>query len=157
MILVHRLTAAEQSRDDLLGQDNIPQWPQVPTMCDVIQLLAWAAIAASTSYITCLGSPDEGKRGEQKSWLKTQHSKNQDHGFQSINFMKSWWGIKVLGSYNRKKESKMAVAKRQRKEKPAKMEKKKIWGLEWEPQVKQTTLLAGPIYTGRAWGRIKNI
>ena len=23
---------------------------------------------------------DEGERGEWKSWLKTQHSKNQDHG-----------------------------------------------------------------------------
>ena len=23
---------------------------------------------------------NEGERGEQKSWLKTQHSKNEDHG-----------------------------------------------------------------------------
>ena len=36
----------------------------------------------------------------------------------------------LLGISNRKKESKMAVAKRQRKEKPVKMEQKKIQGPE---------------------------
>ena len=30
---------------------------------------------------------DEGERGEWKSWLKTQHLKNQDHGIQSNHFM----------------------------------------------------------------------
>ena len=30
---------------------------------------------------------DEGVRGEWKSWLKTQHSKNKDHGIQSHHFM----------------------------------------------------------------------
>ena len=30
------------------------------------------------------------------------------------------------------------------------MEQKKIWGLEWEPQVKQTALLASPIYIEQA-------
>ena len=40
----------------------------------------------------------------------------------------------LLGISNRKKESKMAVAKRQRKEKPVKMEQKKIQGPEWEPE-----------------------
>ena len=30
---------------------------------------------------------DEGERGEWKSWLKTQHYKNQDHGILSHNFM----------------------------------------------------------------------
>ena len=40
----------------------------------------------------------------------------------------------------------MVVAKRQRKEKPAKMKQKKIQGLGWEPQVKQTALLDSPIY-----------
>ena len=44
----------------------------------------------------------------------------------------------------------MAVAKRQRMEKPAKIEKRKVRG----PQVKQTTLLAGPIYIGQAQGEI---
>ena len=32
------------------------------------------------------GPLDEGERGEWKSWLKTQHSKNKDHGIQSHRF-----------------------------------------------------------------------
>ena len=35
---------------------------------------------------------DEGERGEWKSWLKTQHSKNEDHGIQSHHFMANRWG-----------------------------------------------------------------
>ena len=42
----------------------------------------------------------------------------------------------------------MAVAKRQRREKPMKIEQKKVRGPDLGPQVKQTTLLAGPIYIG---------
>ena len=42
----------------------------------------------------------------------------------------------------------MAVVKRQRREKPVKIEQRKVRG----PQVKQTALLAGPIYTGQAPG-----
>ena len=34
---------------------------------------------------------DEGKRGEWKNWLKTQHSKNSDHGIQSHHFMAYIW------------------------------------------------------------------
>ena len=30
---------------------------------------------------------DESERGERKSWLKTQHSKNEDHGIQSHHLM----------------------------------------------------------------------
>ena len=30
---------------------------------------------------------DEGERGECKSWLKTQHSKNENHGIRSDHFM----------------------------------------------------------------------
>ena len=30
---------------------------------------------------------DESERGERKSWLKTQHSKNEDHGIWSQHFM----------------------------------------------------------------------
>ena len=30
---------------------------------------------------------DEGQRGEWKSWLKTQHSENEDHGIQSHHFL----------------------------------------------------------------------
>ena len=49
----------------------------------------------------------------------------------------------------------MVVAKRQRKEKPAKMEQKKIQGPESEPQMKQTALLVSPIYIGQAQGEDK--
>ena len=35
---------------------------------------------------------EEGKRGEWKNWLKTQHSKNEDHGIQSHYFMANRWG-----------------------------------------------------------------
>ena len=34
----------------------------------------------------------ESERGERKSWLKTQHSKNEDHGIQSHHFMANRWG-----------------------------------------------------------------
>ena len=34
-------------------------------------------------------SLDESERGEWKSWLKTQHSKNEDHGIQFHHFMAS--------------------------------------------------------------------
>ena len=37
-------------------------------------------------------SLDEGERGEWKSWLKTQHSKNQDHGIRSHCLMANRWG-----------------------------------------------------------------
>ena len=35
---------------------------------------------------------DESERGEWKSWLKTQHSKNQDHGISSHHLMANRWG-----------------------------------------------------------------
>ena len=34
---------------------------------------------------------DESERGEWKTWLKTQHSKNEDHGIQSHHFMANRW------------------------------------------------------------------
>ena len=34
----------------------------------------------------------EGERREWKSWLKTQHSKNEDYGIQSNHFMAKRWG-----------------------------------------------------------------
>ena len=49
----------------------------------------------------------------------------------------------------------MAVAKRQGREKPLKIEQRKVWRLEWGPQVKQTALLASPIYVGQAQGEEK--
>ena len=35
---------------------------------------------------------DESERGELKSWLKTQHSENEDHCIQSHHFMANRWG-----------------------------------------------------------------
>ena len=35
---------------------------------------------------------DESERGEWKSWLKAQHSENEDHGTRSHHFMGNRWG-----------------------------------------------------------------
>ena len=35
---------------------------------------------------------DESERGEQKSWLKAQHSENYDHGIRSQHSMGNRWG-----------------------------------------------------------------
>ena len=35
---------------------------------------------------------DESERGEWKSWLKAQHSENEDHGIQSNHLMGNKWG-----------------------------------------------------------------
>ena len=35
---------------------------------------------------------DESERGEWKSWLKAQHSENEDHGIWSHHFMTNRWG-----------------------------------------------------------------
>ena len=35
--------------------------------------------------------PDESERGEWKSWLKSQHLENKDHGIQSHHFMGNRW------------------------------------------------------------------
>ena len=34
---------------------------------------------------------DESKRGERKSWLKAQHSENEEHGIWSDHFMGNSW------------------------------------------------------------------
>ena len=49
----------------------------------------------------------------------------------------------------------MAVAKRKGRQKPTKLEQRKVQGPEWGPQVKQTALLASPIYIGQAQGEEK--
>ena len=38
---------------------------------------------------------DERERGEWKSWLKAQHSENEDHGIRSHHFMGNRWGNSV--------------------------------------------------------------
>ena len=47
----------------------------------------------------------------------------------------------------------MVVAKRQRRGKPTKIEQRKGQGPKLGPRVKQTALLASPIYIGQAAGR----
>ena len=42
-----------------------------------------------------LKSLDESERGEWKSWLKAQHSENEDHGIWSHHFMANRWGNSV--------------------------------------------------------------
>ena len=37
-------------------------------------------------------STNESERGECKSWLKAQHSENEDHGIRSHHFMGNRWG-----------------------------------------------------------------
>ena len=54
-------------------------------------------------------------------------------------------------------ESRMAVAKRQGREKPVKIEQRKVQGPEWGPQVEQTAVMASPVYIGQAQGGGKNI
>ena len=49
----------------------------------------------------------------------------------------------------------MAVSKRQGREKPAKIEQRKVQGLEGGPQVEQTALLVSPIYIAQAQGEEK--
>ena len=49
----------------------------------------------------------------------------------------------------------MAVAERQRREKPTKTEQRKVQGLEGGPRVKQKALLANTLYIGQAQGEEK--
>ena len=49
----------------------------------------------------------------------------------------------------------MAVAKGQRREKPGKIEQRKVQGPEKQTGQKQTALLASPLYTGQAQGEEK--
>ena len=51
----------------------------------------------------------------------------------------------------------MAMAKRQRREKPAKIEQRKVRGPERGLQGKQTALLASPIYIRQAQGEETNV
>ena len=49
--------------------------------------------ADDTSLMTESDEPlDESERGECKSWLKAQHSENEDHGIRSHHFMGNRWG-----------------------------------------------------------------
>ena len=59
---------------------------------------------------------DESERGEWKGWLKTQHSKSQDHGMQSHHFMGSRCGnsgnsVRLLGGAPKSLQMVIAVMK----------------------------------------------
>ena len=44
---------------------------------------------------------DESERGERKSWLKAQHSENEDHGIQSYHFMANRWEtVETVSDYS---------------------------------------------------------
>ena len=61
----------------------------------------------------------------------------------------------MLGSQSRKKESRMAVAKRQRRERPAKIDQRMVRGPEWGPRVKRTALWLAQFTQGRLRRRRK--
>ena len=70
-------------------------------------------------------------------------------------YRSTMYSCHLLCSQNRKKESRMEVAKRQGREKPVKIEQRKVRGSEWGPQVEQIALMAGPVYIGQAQGEGK--
>ena len=86
------------------------------------------------------------------------NSKLPSINFPQENLQLKWSFFKMflLGSQSREKESRMVVANRPGREKPTKIEQRKVRGQEREPQVKQIALLAGPVYMGQAQ-RQKNI
>ena len=45
-----------------------------------------------SNYLDTKNPLDESERGERKSWLKAQHSENEDHGIWSHHFMENRWG-----------------------------------------------------------------
>ena len=54
---------------------------------------------------------DERERGEWKSWLKAQHSENEDHGIWSHHFMANRWGNSVrLYYFGAPKSLQMVIA-----------------------------------------------
>ena len=78
------------------------KWPLFCAYLDIYLCLdCWENIITSDMQMTPpLGQKGrgtkeplvEGKKEEWKNWLKTQHSKNEDHGILSHHFMASRWG-----------------------------------------------------------------
>ena len=68
----------------LPGETSITSDMQMtPTGDDTILMAEWRGTKEPL---------DESERGERKSWLKTQHSENEDHGIWSHHFMANRWG-----------------------------------------------------------------
>ena len=66
---------------------------------------------------------DESERGEWKSWLKAQHSENEDHGIWSHHFMANRWGNNKL--FWPPKSRQMVIAAMELKE--AYLLEEKLW------------------------------
>ena len=68
------------------------------TAIQTIQILYWKicrihwTMTFKMTHTWPLEPVDESERGEWKSWLKTHHSKNQDHDIRSHHFMANRWG-----------------------------------------------------------------
>ena len=68
----------------LPGETSITSDMQMtPTGDDTILMAEWRGTKEPL---------DESERGERKSWLKTRHSENEDHGIWSHHFMANRWG-----------------------------------------------------------------
>ena len=70
------------------------------TSCNLVfisKLILYFSFLSLGTYLVCMCVVcvcmpiDEGERGEGKTWLKTQHSKN-NHGIWSCHFMENRWG-----------------------------------------------------------------
>ena len=59
-----------------------------PTLCYPID----DSLPGKNTGVGCHCLLHEKERREWKNWLKTQHSKNQDHGIRSHHFMPNRWG-----------------------------------------------------------------
>ena len=66
-------------------EENVTSGPLFQSLKQLEELHTPAAPA-----IVAIG--DESERGEGKSWLKDQHSKNEDHGIRFHHFMGNRWG-----------------------------------------------------------------
>ena len=76
----------------LFASPWITGWNQdCPEKCQQPQICRWYH-PNDRKWRQTKDSLDEGERGEWKSWLTIQHSKNKDHGIWSHHFMGSRWG-----------------------------------------------------------------
>ena len=97
------------------------------------------------------------KRGRQRMRQLDGITDSMDMSLSELRVSEGQGGLVCCDSWGHKESDtterlNWTELKRQGREKPTKIEQKKVLGQEWGPQVKQTTLLAGPIYTGQAQG-----
>ena len=102
-----------------------------------------------------IGSESLGKSILVSKLISLSTSPLWDSGFSSVGFSSVGWKNNDYHTFEWKKESRMAAAKRPGRGRPGKTEQRKVWGLEWGPLVEQSAFLASPIYIGQARGRKK--